>query len=195
VHTALSHLQVGHPRAYDFVRLLRMVPSGLYYLEVESMVHQSDIVLTLLVDTYGFVQAVDRKGVPFPSFYEAHKSQDAHYFLKDFVARRIDESGVPLPAVSRVMLKLYLPVIDNQIDDINRLLNSSKTSKALKRLRRRENTLWACSNFEMIGRNDLFGDDIDALEAAGKLALFGSMIMMSLQRYIFPLPNSTETFR
>lgn len=116
VGIVLSHLQMKHTRCYDFVRLLHMVPSGLFHLEVDAILFQSDIILKLALDTYGLVYAIDKKGQRFKNFYEASKHPGgASYLLEDFAAHEIDASGVPMPSVSKVMLKLYLPVIDDQV--------------------------------------------------------------------------------
>lgn len=90
------------------------------------------------------------------------------------------QSSMPKEACK--MLKQYIPIIDEQADNIHKLLEVAKIKKALKLLRLRENTIWALSDFSSISGRDMFNDDTDALESAGKLALYGSMIMLSLNR-------------
>jgi len=182
IQILLGYMWKAIPRCYDFVRTLRMVPAGLYRKEVDVMVHEGDFVLTTLCDRYGIVHVTDGRGNPIESHWEAARQGVGFYILDSTVAFMIDVTAIPMPHSSRTMLRTYLPAIDEQVTEINEMLEKSKTRKALQVLKRRENTIWMISDYDRMSTPDMFGDDPDALDTIGKLALFGSMVMMALFR-------------
>ncbi len=107
-------------------------------------------ILETVVDRYGLVDIIDKNGVQMGSAKEAQFFQTGYFVLRYNVSIVIKELRLPYPPESRIMLKAYLPIIDEQCEEIHHLLEKSQTSKALRRLRLRENTLWALTNFEEV---------------------------------------------
>jgi hypothetical protein len=105
-------------------------------------------ILDTAVDKYGLVEIVDKDGHRIKSSKEAEFYNTGYYILKYNVKLVIQELSLPFPREARYMLKGYLPIIDEQCEEIHRYLEQSHTSKALRRLRLRENTLWALTSYE-----------------------------------------------
>jgi len=193
IKVALGLIHTKHNVAFNTLFFLVFMPSGLDHTDFVQCHQGADFhsVLLVIFEQYKLVELVDVWGIPNVEI------TTAKLFLKEGRGKgklrlrpsvrqvMLDpEFQEQYPDQAKGMMRFMLLSLRRQAEVINQNLTRFQTTTAMRQLVLIEENLWTAIDYSLLMRPvpDVLGKQMELVDECGKIALFMSLIMMSLGR-------------